>query len=235
MDKVELLELITRINTKDEHFTVSSETTSWKALREAETLNDPDLFSQLREIITEHEGKAKEKREVRRAAYFVYGRLMERVFSPAEAPFFLDRLTVETDKYVLSSMLDRIHDWRIRKGIVLTPQLDISPIIELTRDERWLVRHSAIYVLIACPGEASRQALAFYLKQEDEKAYKYEMYYANIAMQAIGEAEDIFLLERFFKSRSSTLKNTAEYAIQRIRERETVIQESCPPQLWFGK
>lgn len=235
MDREGLLDLIARINTKDEHFTVSSETTSWKALREAETLDDPGLFPLLREIITEHEGKAKEKREVRSAAYFIYGRLLEKAFQTEDCNFFVRRLEAETNKYILSSMLDRIHDWKICKGIVLTPQLDISPIIGLTRDERWLVRHSAIYALIACPGAASRQALAFYLKQEDEKAYKYEMYYANIAMQAIGEAEDIFLLERFLKSRSSTLKNTAEYAIQRIRERETVIQESCPPQLWFGK
>lgn len=235
MDKAGLMELIARINTKDEHFTVSSETTSWKALREAETLDDPGLFPLLREIITEHEGKEKARREIRSAAYFIYGRLLEKAFQTEDCNFFVRRLEAETNKYILSSMLDRVHDWRICKGIVLTPELDISPIIGLTRDERWLVRHSAIYALIACPGKESRQALAFYLKQEDEKAYKYEIYYANIAMQAIGESEDILLLERFLKSRSPTLKNTAEYAVQCIRERETTLQKSCPPQLWFGK
>ncbi len=56
MDKVEVLELITRINTKDEQFTISSDTTSWKALREAETLTDPTIFPLLQEIIEENAG-----------------------------------------------------------------------------------------------------------------------------------------------------------------------------------
>ena len=235
LDKDGLLRLIAQMNTRDEKYTCSSETTSWKAHRKAETMDDPNLFPLLREIIRENEGKGKAQREVRSAAYFIYGRLLEKVFQKEDCDFFVRRLEVETNKYILSSMLDRVHDWRISKGIVLTPGLDISPIIDLTRDERWLVRHSAIYALIACPGEESRQALAFYLQQEDEKAYKYEIYYANIAMQAIGKSEDILLLERFLKSRSPTLKNTAEYAIQCIREREATLQESCPPQLWFGK
>ena len=108
MDRAGLMELISRNNTRDESFTDSRTTTRWKALREAETLEDPALFPLLREIILEHEGKAKANREIRDGAYFIYGRLMEKVFSPAEAVFFLRRLRVETDKYVLHSMLDRV-------------------------------------------------------------------------------------------------------------------------------
>ena len=106
MDQAGLMELIGRINTEEEHFTRSDQTVSWKALREAETLADPALFPLLREIITANEGRAKAKREVRRAAYFIYGRLMEKAFSPAEASFFLERLTMETEKYVLSALLE---------------------------------------------------------------------------------------------------------------------------------
>ena len=61
MDKAALLALIGRINTREEHFTDSRETTSWKALREAETLSDPALFPLLREIVTENEGKSRER------------------------------------------------------------------------------------------------------------------------------------------------------------------------------
>lgn len=219
MDKAGLLDLIERINTRDEHFPVSTETTSWKALREAETLDDPGLFPLLREIVTENEGKGKEKREIRRAAYFIYGRGMEKAFSPAEAPFFLGRLSVETDKYVLSSILDRVADWG-RKGLLLPEEMDVSPVLALTVDERRSVRHDALRALSACPGEESRGACAFYLKQEDEKTWQYEIYYANIALQTIGIPEDIPLLERFLKSRRPDLKLTAQYAIQYIRERE---------------
>ena len=71
----------------------------------------------------------------------------------------------------------------------------------------------------ACPGEGSRKALRCWLSQEDEKACKYEMWYAAIAMQSIGEPEDIPLLERFLKSRRQDLKITAKNAIQFIKER----------------
>lgn len=217
MDKEGLLDLIARINTRDEPFTDSRETTSWKALREAETLTDPGLFPLLREVVAANEGKA--KRELRSAAYFIYGRLMEQVFSPAEAPFFLGRLLVETDKYVLSSILDRVADWG-RKGFLLPEEMDFSPILALTADERRPVRHDALRALSACPGEKSRRACAFYLQQEEEKTWQYEMYYANIALQTIGTPEDIPFLERFLKSRRPDLKITAQYAIRYIRERE---------------
>lgn len=219
MDKAGLMELISRMNIKNEAFTCSSETTSWKGHWEAETLDDPGLFPLLREVVEENEGKGKAKREVRKAAYFIYGRLMERVFSPKDAVFFLHRLEVETDKYVLSSMLDRVKDWGA-KGRQLPAEMDFSPVLALTLDDRWLVRHNAIDALSACPGEESRKACTFYLGQEDEKTYKYEIYYANIALQTIGMPEDIPILERFLKSRRPALKVTAQYAIQRIRERE---------------
>lgn len=219
MDKTELLTLIGRINTREEHFTDSRETTSWKALREAERLDDPGLFPLLREIIEANEGKGKERREVRKAAYFIYGRLMEKAFSPAEAPFFLGRLAVETDRYVLSAILDRVADWG-RRGLLLPGEVDVSPVLTLTTDGRGWVRHDALRALSACPGEESREACAFYLRQEDEKAYQYEIYYANIALQTIGKPAEIPLLERFLKSRRPDLRLTAEYAIRYIRERE---------------
>lgn len=221
MDKNELLDLIARINTKDEQFAISSETTSWKALREAETLTDPELFPLLQEIIEEHEGKRKEIREVRSAAYFIFGRLMQASFDQDACAFFLQRLNVETDKYILSSMLDRVRDWWKPAGKSIPASLDISPILALTKDARRHVRHSAIRALAACPRKESRDALAYYLTQEDEKAYKYEIYYANIAMQSIGEPEDIPLLERSLKSRCRDIKTTAQYAIQFIKERNS--------------
>ena len=97
MGKAELLALIARINTRDENVTRSDETTSWKAL--------------LQGIITANEGRKKEQREIRSAAYFIYGRLMEKAYLPEAVPFYIQRLTVESDKYVLSSLLDRVGDW----------------------------------------------------------------------------------------------------------------------------
>lgn len=222
MDKVELLELIAKINTKDEHFTVSSETTSWKARREAETLTDPALFPLLQEIIDKHDGKKKDQREIRNAAYFIFGRLMQASFEEDACAFFLQRLGSETDKYILSSMLDRVHDWWRPAGKTIPASLDISNILTLAKDKCNLVQHSAIHALGACPREESRNMLLYYLLQEDEKAYKYEIYYANIAMQGIGKPEDIPFLKRFLKSRRPDIKMTAQYAIQFIQKRNHI-------------
>ncbi len=133
MDKAGLLDLIAKINTKGEHFTVSTETTSWKAHREAETFTDPALFPLLQEIIEEHDGKRKEDREIRDAAYFIFGRLMQASFEEGACAFFLQRLGTETDKYILMSMLDRVYDWWILAGKTVPAGLDISNILSLQK------------------------------------------------------------------------------------------------------
>lgn len=213
LDRNYLLELIARINTRDEQFTVCTETTRWKALREAETLTDPILFPILQEITEEHEGKEEEKQGIRSAAYFIFGRLMQKSFSQDACAFFLKRLEVETDNHVLWRMLDRVKDWRRPTGIVIPAGLDISPILTLAKSDTYEVRHAAIMALGACPGKESRDVLAYYLTQEDEKKFKYEIYYANIAMQDTGEPEDIPLLKRFIKSRKPDIKTTARYVM----------------------
>ena len=218
MDKSDLQDLIAKINTK-ENLADSRETIRWKALREAETLEDADIFPMLREIITKNEGKGKAKREIRSAAYFIYGKLFKKTFRVEDCTFFIQRLNKENDKYSLTAILDRIKDLKY-SNILLPPQVDIAPILSLTRNDNHHVRHGAILALSVCPGEESRKALAFYLAKEDEKAYQYEIYYANIAMQTIGKPEDIPLLERSLKSRRPDLKITAQYAIQYIQERE---------------
>lgn len=220
MTKGEILALIARINTpREAGVKVSSETTRWKALREGETIDDPGVFPLLREIIGENEGKGAAKREIRSAAYFLYGRVMERACTPDAFPFFLGRLEAETDKHLLHGMLERVKDWHHRAGILLPPEADTAPVCRLTRDDRWLVRQSALHALSACPGAESREALRYWLGQEDEAKYKYEMWYAAIAMQSVGEAADIPLLERLLKSRRRDLKITAQNAIRQIGER----------------
>lgn len=173
MDKTGLLDLIARINTKEENVTRSDETVSWKALREAETLTDPALFPLLQEIVQENKGKAKPKREVRMAASFIFGRLMEQAFDPESCIFYLRWLEMETDQKLLCPMLDRISDWQRRARRIIPAGVDVSPILALAKDSRCHVRHSAIHALGTCPGRKSRDVLKFYLTQEDEKVYKY--------------------------------------------------------------
>ena len=189
----------------------SRDSVSWKAHREAETLTDAALLPILETIILEHP-RPKERR-VRGNAYFVYGKVLKNTFQRAGYAFLLQRLTVETDKYVISSLMDRLADLEIPGN------LDIAPVIAHARNEKWLIRHSAIRVLGACAVPESREALAWYLMQEDEKKYKHEITYANAAMGKVGTAEDIPLLERHLHSRRPDIRISAELAIQRIKAR----------------
>lgn len=60
------------------------------------------------------------------------------------------------------------------KGLLLTEEIDFSPILPLMVDKRRPVCHDAFQALSACLGEESRKACAFYLGQEDEKACRDE-------------------------------------------------------------
>ena len=73
MSEKYIVELIQRINT-EETFTDST-TTSWKALREAETLSNPAFYPILKKIILINP-KPKDKK-IRDAAYFILGKLLK--------------------------------------------------------------------------------------------------------------------------------------------------------------
>lgn len=208
MDKKDLKNLIDRMTAVEETHN-SEDTVSWKATREAENLTDTALLPILEEIITEND-KPK-GRHIRNEAYFIYGKILKNSFDRAGCVFFIKRLTAETDKYILSGMLDCVTD------IEIPTDMDISPIILHTQSEKWLVRHAAIRALGSCPTQKSRDALSFYLKQGDEKKYKYEITYANAAMGKIGESADIPLLELHIRSRIQDIKISAQMAIENIK------------------
>lgn len=184
---------------------------AWLAHRKAEKLEDQELLSLLREIIEGH-GKKAEK-ELRRNAYFVMGKLLSKTMEPEYCQFLVDSLTRETDRYVLAAMLDGI-GW-----LLLPPETDISPIIECSKNPNWLIRHSGIYALRASRTESSREALRYWVRQEDEKKNKQELIYAHAALGEIGDMEDIELLEKHIHSRIRDVRDTAHYAMDRIQKR----------------
>lgn len=210
MTKADILSLIARMNTV-QCLPSSSDSISWKAHREAETFRDASLFPVLREIICEH-GRPSDK-ELRKAAYFILGKLLKNQFDRAACDFFLHQLTVETDKHIISSMLDRIKEFDIPAG------LDIEPVKVHSKSEKWLIRHSAILALGSFATPESKEALSYYLKQEDEKAFRREITYANAALGRIGDPSDIPLLETHIHSRSRDIRDSAEFAIRWIQSK----------------
>lgn len=209
--------------TKDELFLLLEEMTpsvmprnsdddpAWFAHRKAETLADRELLSLLREIIEEHGGR-KEK-EIRRNAYFVMGKILSKRMEADCCQFLVDCLGEENDRYVLAAMLDSIGCLRLPR------ETNIEKIIECSTNEKWLIRHSAIHALRSSNTEAAREALRYWVRQTDEKKYKYELIYAHAALGEIGTAADIFLLEHHVRSRIRDVRDTAAYAIDHIRKR----------------
>ena len=188
----------------------SSDDPAWFAHRKAEQMKDTSLLFMLREIIGEH-GEKSEK-ELRRNAYFVMAKILSKVGIVEYCQFLLDSLRRETDRYVLAAMLDNV-GW-----LHLPQEVDINAMVDCSRNSKWLIRHNAIHALRASDTEVSREALRYWVTQEDEKKYKYELIYAHAALGAIGTEADIALLERHLHSRIRDVRDTAGYAIESIRK-----------------
>ncbi|MDE6851483.1 MAG: HEAT repeat domain-containing protein [Lachnospiraceae bacterium] len=193
---------------KDGSIRDSSETISWKAFREAEKLKDPAYLPLLKEWIIGH--GAKKYRDKRDHAYFIMGKLLAKKPVEEYIQFYIEQLTVEDNKYVLSAMLDRIVDFQVPDTI------SIQPVLDCAVHKQWSVRHSAIRALASANREESRKMLRYYITQTDEKKYSYEITYANAALGEIGTVDDIPILEQHIKSRRPDIRISAEFAIKSI-------------------
>ncbi|QTE74287.1 HEAT repeat domain-containing protein [Clostridiales bacterium FE2010] len=211
MNEEQLYELIGRMTVR-EQMVSSDESISWHAHREAEKISDASVFPLLMKIVEDN--RQKKQKKIRAAAYFIIGKVLLQTFSREACEFLIRQLETETDRNILSRILHRIKDLK------LPADVDISLIIACTKHDKWDVRHSAIYALGASDTAESKEALAYFLNQEDENKYNYEITYANAALGRIGTKEDIPLLEKHMNSRKHDMRDSARFAIQRIIDRE---------------
>ncbi|MDE6505590.1 MAG: hypothetical protein K2L42_06965 [Clostridia bacterium] len=127
MNKVQLENLIKRMNTPFEpEIRVSWETESWKAKREAEKLSDISLLPVLEQVIDEHRGESNEEREVRRAARFIYAKILSNNFDENGFLFLLNELFTETDYWTINSILISIWFLDIPQNTNLSPLLNFA-------------------------------------------------------------------------------------------------------------
>ncbi|MDL2313603.1 hypothetical protein LJC36_01325 [Desulfovibrio sp. OttesenSCG-928-C14] len=188
----------------------SSDSISWKAFREAELLEDAAYLPLLVEYIPKEK-----KKDKRRSAYFILGKLLKIISNPSALQFFINQLPVEKDKHIVSSILDRLED------ISLPESVDIGPILACIDNEKWQIRHPAILALSKAEHGSAKARVRYLLTQgkEDHQAHKFELIYANVVMGRIGNADDIELLGELVKSRIRDVKGSAEYAIESIQDR----------------
>ncbi len=127
MDNMQLENLIKRMNTPYEpEIRVSWETESWKAKREAEKLSDTALLPVLEQIIDEHRGEGDGEREVRRAARFIYAKILNNNFDEKGFSFLLNELFTETDYWTIGSILTSIWFLDIPQDTKLSPLLNFA-------------------------------------------------------------------------------------------------------------
>jgi len=210
-----LVDIIKRMNTKDvpkpwkpwKPWCDSSQSVSWKAHREIETLNDTRFFPYLLDYISTEKNKNN-----RNAAYFFLGKLLIKANDNTVVQFYIDRLLIEADKYIIHYMLDRLAD--IHKD----QSIDISPIIQHTKSDKWLIRHSAIRALAKTQHEIAKETIRAIVQLNDHKKNKYEIIYANAVLGMIGEKEDIDLLKPLFSSRIRDIKGSAKFAVEELEK-----------------
>ena len=209
MDEDKIYDLIARMTIK-EHDISSKESESWNAYREAERISDETVYPILMRIIEEnHKNKA-----IREAAYIIMGYSLRNIFNKEACIFLIQKLDEETYIQGVTSILESL------ACIHIPEDIDMSLVIKCSQNDKWQIRQSALSALGSSATHANRNALLFFINQEDEKKYEYEIIYANASLGKIGLKGDIPYIEKHIKSRKRAISDSALFAIDRIKERE---------------
>jgi HEAT repeat protein len=184
----------------------SAQSISWIAHREAEKLADTSLVDELQGVL-----KTSRSKEVRRAAYFILGALGRNTSDPRCAQILVNGAAIESDKYVLSALLDSL------APIHKSPELPLEPIFQRLHDKRWHVRHSAIQALRRSHSdEAESQLLVLLATTTDPD----DRVYCHATLNDIGTRRSIPALSESLSSRTRDVRMSAELAIAAIQDRE---------------
>ena len=183
----------------------SSKTISWKAFREAEKVENADFIPQLISFIDNEKDKKK-----RDKAYFLLGHIAKNTSDLRALRYLISRVDKETDKYIISFLLDRIAHLNKPVGT------DLQPLIRAIKSDKWLVRHSAIQSLNNSLDPIAETTLIAILDSSDDA---YNLFYANATLNRIGTRRAISHLEKHLKSRKRDVRDTAKSAIEQIKKR----------------
>ena len=168
----------------------------------------------IRQIIEAYPGKARENRENRQRGYLALVRHLKHFPDPDHMRWHIAQIPKETDKYMLAYMMDEIADWPY-----LPLDTDITPLIECTKSDKWLVYQGAIEALSICDREEARQAVRPFLQREPIR--KNEPVYGDLGrfFARVGTPEDLPLLKDLYLRANRNIKVNLEYAISGIKKR----------------
>ncbi len=124
-------------------------------------INDISVFDILIKIIKENQQK--KNKNIRNAAYYTIGTVLKHNFSDEVCQFLIHQLEKEEDKNIISNILSLL------SNIVIPYYIDIRIIATLTKHDKWKIRNNAIIALGSSASKISREALLYYINQDDEK------------------------------------------------------------------
>ncbi|KAA2239041.1 hypothetical protein F0L74_22790 [Chitinophaga agrisoli] len=201
-----LTDLIQRMLDKSDQDTVriSSDTISWKALREAEKIANDRYIPQLIDFIDNEKDKEKRGR-----AYFLLGHITRNTQNATATGYLISRIDKEKDKYVLSTLLDRIQ--YLDKPL----NTDITPIIHATRSNQWQIRDSAISALKGSKDPLAEDTLIDIIKDPGSKN---GLWYVNSTLANIGTRKSIPYLLALLDHKQQDVSGTALNAILAISD-----------------
>lgn len=209
MDKY-LNKLIDRMVIK-ERVASSEQSIRFLAFREAEKSDDVKYLPQLKSYIEMH--KQKNKKNHRNAAYFIIGNILIKNPTLEYINYLLDCVLIETDKYIIYSILDRLAEVKISE------EINMDPIIQCTKSEKWLIRHSAIKALRLSNTDLARQTAIDFLKTEDITKNQYDIIDAIDVLGYIGNISDISFIKPLLAEKVRDVRNAAKYTIEKIEKR----------------
>jgi HEAT repeat protein len=205
-----LTELIDKILDKTDRDMVpfdSSKTISWKALREAEKIDDANYVPLLISFIENETDKDK-----RSAAYFILGHIAKNTKNKKATNYLVARIAKETDNNILSSLLERIQ--YLEKPL----DTDITPIIEATRSKEWPIRRSAIQALKRAQHKAAEATLLEYISHTGDQD-EHDLWYINTTLADIGTRDSIPFLLSLIDHKKQDVSATALNAILAISDK----------------
>lgn len=199
-----LEEIISRMCLKEPGVS-SADSKSWHAYREAERLSDAKIIQEICHYL-ENKRNAPE----RNSAYFILGKVGKNIANAEATRLLLACIATEVDKYALATALEMISE------LSLTADQDISMIINLLQDRRWLVRHAAIRALKSSKSVQAEEELIALLSETNDV---YDKIYCHATLGVIGTAQALPAIQINTISRKPDLKVSALHAIESIKAR----------------
>jgi HEAT repeat protein len=196
-----LEDLIARM-TLQESVTNSEDSISGHAYIEAARLDDLFLATELDQLLSLKPDKRK-----RAAAYFAIGKIGKNTGSVECTKILLAHLAQEHDKYALATLLNTLAD------LPKPGSIDLSPVLSLIEDSRWLVRHAAIRALAHSNSQQAEIRLLEHASRSDDP---YDLTYINETLASIGTERSIPYLSNASRNRKQDVASSALTVLSKL-------------------